>query len=178
MLSSSNMEPSPAISHEIKHYEKIESTTAAIPLSLAICIIFVISGLWLKTYKEKYQQNFPCHESAISAIFGLLVGLIIKLIYGVSVSFDSDFFFYLVIPPIIFSAGYSLKRKKFFRYGLSITIFGIFGTIVSVCLLTVAAHSYSDIFSKSGSKTDLSWSQSLLLAAVLSASDEVSGMYL
>ena len=68
----------------------------AIPLSLAICIIFVISGLYLKVFKEKYQKNAWCHESAISAIFGLIVGFFIKLFYGVSVSFD--FLFHLYQP--------------------------------------------------------------------------------
>ncbi len=153
----------------------MDNTTAAIPLSLTICIVFVVSGLWFKTYKEKYNQNAWCHESAISAICGLIVGFIIKISFGRAVVFDSELFFYLVLPPIIFSAGYSLKRKRFFRYGLSITVFGIFGTVLSVLMTTLAAHSFCDIF-KADERLRLDWPQSMLLASILSASDEVSAM--
>jgi NhaP-type Na+/H+ or K+/H+ antiporter len=143
-------------------------TTVSIPLSLAICIIFVITGLWLKNYKEVNQTNAWCHESSIAAIFGLLVGGLIQFSFNSSVLFDSDLFFYLVIPPIIFSAGYSLKRKRFFRYGVAIAIFGIVGTIINILLTGFAAHLYSHLVSSTDTNLFLTWPKSFLLGKIFS----------
>ncbi len=45
--------------------------------------------------------------------------------------FDDNLFFYAILPPIIFSAGYNLKRKKFFQHFNYITLFGVVGTFVA-----------------------------------------------
>ena len=45
-------------------------------------------------------------------------------------TFDENFFFYVCLPPIIFSSGYNMKRKKFFENITNIMIFGVFGTVI------------------------------------------------
>lgn len=45
-------------------------------------------------------------------------------------TFDENFFFYFVLPPIIFAAGYNMKRKMFFKNFKNILIFGLFSTLL------------------------------------------------
>ena len=108
---------------------------------------------------------------------GLVIGGLIKLLLGEPVGFDSDLFYYLVLPPIIFSAGYSLKRKQFFRYGVTITVFGALGTIVNVLFTACCIRMYHTLIPQLDS-VRFSWPHSFLLASILSASDEVSAMAL
>ena len=53
-------------------------------------------------------------------------------------------FFTFILPPIIFAAGYNLRRRSFFKYFLYIFLFGVLGTVTTflvVLPLTYYANS-------------------------------------
>jgi NhaP-type Na+/H+ or K+/H+ antiporter len=52
-------------------------------------------------------------------------------------TFDENFFFYFVLPPIIFAAGYNMKRKEFFKNFKNIVILGIGSTILQFIVFTL-----------------------------------------
>lgn len=52
-------------------------------------------------------------------------------------NFNDNLFFYGLLPPIIFAAGYNLKKRRFFEYFFYIALYGIFGTLI--CFLVTFA---------------------------------------
>lgn len=73
------------------------------------------------------------HESGVGILVGWLVGMLIYFIYRDQLNtftFNDNLFFYGLMPPIIFAAGYNLKKRKFFEYFFYIFLYGVVGTIV------------------------------------------------
>ena len=50
-------------------------------------------------------------------------------------SFQPELFFFLLLPPIIFEAGYTLRRKDFFRNFGTIIAYAVLGTLVSTFII-------------------------------------------
>jgi NhaP-type Na+/H+ or K+/H+ antiporter len=71
--------------------------------------------------------------------------------------FDDEMFFTFILPPIIFAAGYNLRRRSFFKYFLYIFLFGVLGTVITflvVLPLTYFANS-NQLFRVTTSNIDL-----------------------
>jgi len=76
--------------------------------------------------------------SGAQMIFGFVVGGFVYLISADELEFlmfKSDFFFFALLPPIVFEAGYSMKRTNFFRNMGSILLFAFVGTVISTFVI-------------------------------------------
>jgi sodium/hydrogen exchanger-like protein 6/7/sodium/hydrogen exchanger 8 len=113
-------------------------------------------------------------------IIGTLIALISKYIGNMNdslnsfVSFDDEMFFNIVLPPIIFSAGYNLKKRAFFKYFFYIIAFGIFGTILSFGSVSALIH-FSNKFNFFN-PFKLDNKLILLFASVIASTDTVAAM--
>jgi NhaP-type Na+/H+ or K+/H+ antiporter len=90
--------------------------------------------------------------------------------------FKESTFFVFILPPIIFAAGYNLKKKSFVRNLGYIALFGILGTIISFVVLSSLIMFWNDILHDEGSSMRLLNKECLLLAAVLCATDTVAAL--
>ena len=45
--------------------------------------------------------------------------------------FNEEIFFYALLPPMIFSGGYNLKKRNFFKNFSYISLFGALGTLTA-----------------------------------------------
>jgi NhaP-type Na+/H+ or K+/H+ antiporter len=60
---------------------------------------------------------------------GILSALFLELFWGISVEFNEAMFFSIILPPIIFSQGYNLRKKYFFENFGIICYYGLLGKI-------------------------------------------------
>ena len=104
-------------------------------------LLVVVLGLCiLAAYLIKKYRFYYMPESAAALLVGLLVGGVARLITGNAeelhfLSFQPELFFFLLLPPIIFEAGYTLRRKHFFRNLGTIVSYAVIGTLISTFIV-------------------------------------------
>ena len=81
-----------------------------------------------------------------------------------------------ILPPIIFAAGYNLKKTNFVKNFGYITLFGVIGTIISFSILSLLIIFWNNQLHDHGSDKRLLNKECLLLAAVLCATDTVAAL--
>lgn len=83
------------------------------------------------------------NESITALIIGLCTGLILLLFSNGKNShvliFSEEVFFIYLLPPIIFNAGFQVKKKQFFRNFITIMLFGAVGTFISFSVISAGA---------------------------------------
>ena len=144
-------------------------------VAIIILIFYTIAAPIFQKFNFHYL-----HESGICMIVGTLIALVSKYIgnsddsLNTFVKFDDEMFFNIVLPPIIFSAGYNLKKRAFFKYFFYIIAFGIFGTVISFLTVSALIH-YSNQF-KFFYPFNLDNKLILLFASVIASTDTVAAM--
>ncbi|XP_069574275.1 sodium/hydrogen exchanger 6-like [Brachyistius frenatus] len=91
------------------------------------------------------------------------------------VTFDPEVFFNILLPPIIFHAGYSLKRRHFFRNIGSILAYAFMGTVIScfvIGLIMYGLVSFMKVVGQLGG--DFFFTDCLFFGAIVSATDPVT----
>ncbi|XP_058060833.1 sodium/hydrogen exchanger 6 isoform X3 [Anopheles bellator] len=87
-------------------------------------------------------------------------------------TFDPEIFFNIILPPIIFHAGYSLKRKYFFRNLGAILMFAIIGTTLSAFLIGALMYGFVQLMPKL--KSSFTFLDTLYFGALISPTDPLT----
>uniref|UniRef100_A0A670ZDR6 Sodium/hydrogen exchanger n=1 Tax=Pseudonaja textilis TaxID=8673 RepID=A0A670ZDR6_PSETE len=91
------------------------------------------------------------------------------------VTFDPEVFFNILLPPIIFYAGYSLKRRHFFRNLGSILAYAFLGTAISCFVIGSIMYGCVALMKVMGQLGgDFYFTDCLLFGAIASATDPVT----
>ncbi len=88
--------------------------------------------------------------------------------------FNASVFFNVVLPPIIFHQGYSLKKRKFFKFFGLIISFGVLGTLVQFLVITTIAYSVTNQDWFPLPPSGLNLQESMIMGALFSSADEVA----
>ncbi|KAK9691812.1 hypothetical protein RND81_09G221900 [Saponaria officinalis] len=119
------------------------------------------------------EENRWMNESITALLIGLGTGVVILLISGGKSShllvFSEDLFFIYLLPPIIFNAGFQVKKKQFFRNFITIMLFGALGTLVSFFVISLGAI---ELFKKLDIGS-LDLGDYLAIGAIFAATDSV-----
>ncbi|XP_054712479.1 sodium/hydrogen exchanger 6-like [Uloborus diversus] len=85
-------------------------------------------------------------------------------------TFDPEIFFNIILPPIIFHAGYSLKRKYFFRNLGTIFTYAFLGTTISCFAVGGVMFAFLQLMPS----LEFSFNDCLYFGAMISATDPVT----
>ncbi|XP_024935719.1 sodium/hydrogen exchanger 7 isoform X13 [Cephus cinctus] len=87
-------------------------------------------------------------------------------------TFDPEIFFNIILPPIIFHAGYSLKRKYFFRNLGAILMFALLGTTISSFVIGVLMYAFIQLIPHLASS--FTFLDTLYFGALISPTDPLT----
>ncbi|TFJ82750.1 hypothetical protein NSK_005943 [Nannochloropsis salina CCMP1776] len=175
-----------------------------VPFAFFAILVHIVAGHLLEQWAEKSKHVVLLSEGAIAIGMGAAAGALLR--YGVVeevTEFGPEVFWYAVLPPIILQQASGLKKAAFFQNLFPILVYGVLGTLLTFALLTVSAFYLSRLpwvvtagcseglldfrKGKEGARReeeeegtacfqDFSLIKSLLLAAILSASDGVAAL--
>ncbi|CAO2621994.1 Sodium/hydrogen exchanger 6 [Lemmus lemmus] len=174
-----------------KQAEESHRQDSANLLIFILLLTLTILTIWL----FKHRRARFLHETGLAMIYGLLVGLVLR--YGIHVpsdvnnvtlscevqsspttllvTFDPEVFFNILLPPIIFYAGYSLKRRHFFRNLGSILAYAFLGTAISCFVIGSIMYGCVALMKVTGQLAgDFYFTDCLLFGAIVSATDPVT----
>ncbi|XP_062108558.1 sodium/hydrogen exchanger 1-like [Humulus lupulus] len=119
------------------------------------------------------EENRWMNESITALAIGLCTGVIILFTTGGKSShllvFSEELFFNYLLPPIIFNAGFQVKKKQFFRNFLTIMLFGAVGTLISFAIISIGAIHFFEKMNVGPLKIG----DYLAIGAIFSATDSV-----
>ncbi|CAL5043047.1 unnamed protein product [Urochloa decumbens] len=121
----------------------VGGTGGSSPTVVSICVFTAVLCLCLVA-GHLLEENKWVNESITALIIGCLIGAIISLLTKGKQShimrFDEQLFFIYVLPPIIFNAGFQVKKKQFFHNFMTIMSFGVFGVFISVAIVSAGCY--------------------------------------
>uniref|UniRef100_A0A8D0HDJ5 Sodium/hydrogen exchanger n=1 Tax=Sphenodon punctatus TaxID=8508 RepID=A0A8D0HDJ5_SPHPU len=91
-------------------------------------------------------------------------------------TFDPSIFFNVLLPPIIFHAGYSLKKRHFFRNLGSILAYAFFGTAISCIVIGLIMYGFVKAMLHVGQlkEGEFHFTDCLFFGSLMSATDPVT----
>eukprot|EP00743_Colponemidia_sp_Colp-15_P009274 GILK01010133.1.p1 GENE.GILK01010133.1~~GILK01010133.1.p1 ORF type:complete len:715 (-),score=47.94 GILK01010133.1:101-2245(-) len=148
----------------------------AITLGITYLLLSAVATILMVFAFLKFPKLHYLPDSVAAIILGIIIGcfLLITRDTDSSVSgivfFDARAFFLLLLPPIMFDAGFSLKKSSFFSNIGSIFVFAVLGTIVSALVFALLLW-FLGLISVS---YDLSIIDSLMFGSLIAAVDPVA----
>ncbi|ESW16752.1 hypothetical protein PHAVU_007G182200 [Phaseolus vulgaris] len=139
---------------------------------VALCVFFTLLGTCV-IIGHLLEENRWANESIIALLLGLCSGTVVLFVTNFQSAkiliFSEDLFFLYLLPPIIFNAGFQVKKKQFFKNFTIILLFGVIGTVISFCLISVGAL----LLIQWIGIANLDIKDYLAIGAILSATDSV-----
>nr|CAH0113288.1 unnamed protein product [Daphnia galeata] len=142
----------------------------AVPFVIAMwvfgtCIIKIVLNGW-----PKLLTLVP--ESCCLIVAGIFVGIIFYITNTTVLSpLSSTIFFFCMLPPIIFDAGFFMPNRPFFDHLGTILLFAVIGTIFNTCCIGISlwACGLSGLYG-----FQISLLETLIFSSLISAVDPVA----
>jgi len=117
-------------------------------------------------------------ESGAAMALGFLVGIAVRMLQLTEeeelLNFKGSFFFFVLLPPIIFDAGFSLETQMFVDNLGAILAFAVLGTIASTWVVSYGLRWAAEAGAVGLEQTPLLGMHCHLFGALISATDPVA----
>lgn len=154
---------------EPEHEDSTAATTRILLTMIFTMLIIFLAYLY---------QNFPfmvrvakfLPNASCNILVGMLVGALISLEEDVEdkFSFNEEFFFLVMLPPIIFASGFNVRKEYFFYNFGTILLYAFVGTAIATTVTAVLLNWLSKY------TYELSLNECLIFASLISAIDPVA----
>ena len=137
---------------------------------MGLLMLAVALGHYLKKSKHKYLQ-----ESGLTVILGVVAGGLFKLFKMESYITNltrhfSTMFIILLLPPIIFEAGFNMNKKPFFSNFGTVIAYSFLGTFIAIFTSSILFY----VVGQTEFSPEFSWKDSFAFGSLISATDPVS----
>ena len=126
------------------HNAHHKAQLAAEILIFAILITYLSIGSFMEIKMYKWG-----HETGVIILFGIAISFSFYAVNGKDTEFlkwNNDIFFQILLPLIIFTTGYNIRRKKFFSNIVNISKFGLVGTVLTFIILSLLTWGFFEMF--------------------------------
>ena len=151
---------------------KIDESSESTEFTLGMMMALVCLALsYMLSYVAIHRLHWTfVSEAAVALIVGICAGGFLKVFHREE-NFQISIFYDVLLPPIIFSSGYSMSRRWFFANIYKILAFALIGTCVSTALTGLMLWGLAQTPAMT---VDLSMKESLAFGSLISATDPVT----
>jgi len=142
-----------------------------------VLVVILIATVFLTHFMSSFKhvrKYIP--ESTAAIVLGVIVGAVFRLLNFFNLknefTFSPEIFYFLLLPPIIYEAGFSMKKGHFFSNMGTISLFVIFGTFISALVIGFGIYFFVYIGAITSMNSDVV--ESLQFGALISATDPVA----
>ncbi|ETV70428.1 hypothetical protein H257_14097 [Aphanomyces astaci] len=135
---------------------------------LGLLILLVLVSLGLDSYRCTLLS-----KSGLALLVGGIAGVVLAALHTDATApfqLHHSIFFDVLLPPIIYEAGFSVERTTFFRNFGAVLATAIWGTLISACATGLTLY----FASSCGWIPSIDWVEAFLFGALLSAVDPVA----
>jgi len=140
-----------------------------IAVAMGCLLVMLFSGYLMERFHFLWLP-----EAGIGILCGILVSFFMQLFkHNDALSilrFDPEFFYIFLLPPIIFEAGYNMRRQAFFRNIGAICIYAFLGTTISTFVVGGIVFASGRV----GLGHPIGAIAALVFGAIISATDPIS----
>ncbi|KAE8910933.1 hypothetical protein PF002_g2084 [Phytophthora fragariae] len=141
----------------------------------AVLLLLMLFVLVMASYMMGRYSCMLLSQSSFALMFGLFVGLFMimggkHVVLHTHLNLDNSLFFNVLLPPIIYEGGFSIKCTVFFRNFPAIMSTAVLGTVIATTITGGVLY----LAGLAGMVTKLSWVEAFLFGTLISAVDTVA----
>ena len=136
-----------------------------------LCVLAIFAYFYIVHMISQSSKMHWVPETAVVILVGLLsMGLMAAFHKDFLSTFDTDFFFRILLPPIIFISGFKMNLEVFYQNFTSIMVFANIGTALNAIVFAVGMYGVGC----GAMSTRLSLAEAMSYGSVVSATDPVT----